>query len=409
MNLNNNQTCGTDTLLSKFAAFTLVCSPILGIYGWESLTFSFLCNLLCVFFYYMKFSYKKHISKQTTHFITYCIILALLYLPFGFSFIPFGILLFLLNLNMLIESTSLEYVIKIYRLVFVVSLCVFIVQEISYSIVGIRISGLIPYLPVALNVDMEEYSMLTAYMNRSSSLFSEPAHFAQFLLPLLCLELFWNKDKWCKLYAGLIVVVLLLIKSGNAIIGLIAVLTIYLLKILQEDKHRSLKVLFFVTVVIGTVSWFVSTDAFVTISDRFTAVDLKDLQDNNDYGRLFRGYEVYGGYNVLAKFFGIYNPIIILDIEKAMKLSMDGTFYYNGIQCILLESGIIGFFFFCKSIKWYYTNGAFIVKSLMTLLVVISLAASTLFGSMMMLCFFVAEKTIASSLYNNSKLKTILC
>ena len=71
----------------------------------------------------------------------------------------------------------------------------FMLQVLSSRYAGINIVGIASFLPISN--EFSEIDLIDVSLNRSrfSSFFSEPAHFVQYLLPFIAIELFDDEKK----------------------------------------------------------------------------------------------------------------------------------------------------------------------------------------------------------------------
>ena len=305
------------------------------------------------------------------------------------SFLPFGFLFRVMAMVIALGFLDYYRVIRPYRFLAYVFILFYFIQELFYLATGSRISGILSILPIALGgEDSLQWLEMHNLSERASSFFSEPAHFAQFLLPLLIVELFAKKKKpVSSLLIVLIIVTLLLLQSGNGIFGLLLIIFCYVYKYLFSSVSIKKKIfgviVSAVIVLLGT--WYIRTDTGQELFERRdeVAAAANDNMVSSAYLRMFRGYDLYAELPLVSKIFGVgdKNELIrYITSPKFRSLFGDNDFYFNGLSSILLYSGIVGLLFYVLFLIGLWRNTSFPGHCLVLYLVLLLLIASTYIG-----------------------------
>lgn len=399
-NINSN-------FFEKIVSLSLIISPILEIYGWGNLNLSFIiiavlsiANILIIrnkknsvpnilWFYFAFWFFSHLITSQSLH---------------------FGLIRISLYIILFYSCVKLQFFIKAYRYIACICIIFFFIQEISFHSSGIRIPGIMPFLPIAL--DVESISDLLIYYTseseRSTSFFSEPAHFAQFLLPLLAIELLAFKQiKWKNVF--IIVITLLLTQSGNAIWGLSVIGIAFILRTTYNRAiplFKRLLVIGAFTMITGVSLYvYANSDMGQKLLQRSETIKMGNDMDHASSGfiRIWRGYYIFEEFDTIYKFIGNGNPDYLTSKINTSYVSVffdENDRYLNGIQSFLINTGYIGLLIFSIFIfkLWRKTNRC--GKTLLAIMIVISCIASTFFNPIM-----VIPMVIASAMPSHTTLK----
>ena len=398
-------------LFQKIVSISLILSPILNIYGWGKYNFSFIIILfLSVINIFMISRNQKKIPKTLYIFFVFWLLS-----HFISSYnIHFGLIRIFLSIILFYNCIKLPFFIKAYRNIAFICIIFFFIQEIGYYFSGIRIVGILQFMPIALNIDnISYYLMNMAEYERSSSFFSEPAHFAQFLLPILTIELFaFNTIKWK--YVGIILITLLLTQSGNALFGLVVILASYFFRI-SHNKRINFSQRFIMTItsvaIVAILGYsFTNSDIGKKLLSR--ADTIQNTTDftyaSSGFIRIWRGYYVFEEFDPVYKFIGNDNPDYISTKINSSIVSVffneEHDRYLNGVQQFLISTGYIGVLIFIIFIvkSWKKTN--YCGKTLLMTMIAILFIASIYFTDSMLvpmtLSFLMPSNTILKE-YNN--------
>ena len=293
---------------------------------------------------------------------------------------------------LLFDKTDVTLLLKYYRIFAIIAIIFFFLQEFTYITIGTRISGIIPGLNLVSEVgDSSDFVESQLYGRRSSSFFSEPAHLAQFLLPLLSVELLGNKVKKFSVLTVLILLALLILQSGNAMFGLVVILSVYIVKRLSERK--SIKTILgtaFIVAAIGVGAvYYISTEKGQALLDRQDQLSMTDYESGaSGFVRIYRGYFVYKNLNVVEKIIGVNDFGVLRTRIKTSEVGFmfdeDDT-YFNAVQYVMIHTGIIGLLLFVYFLADLWRNNTYMGKSLIICLIVLSFISSIFMTSTMAL------------------------
>lgn len=212
------------TAIDKISMIILLLAPILWIYGEsEGWNYEVICTLPLSFFFFLYYLFSKGNILGNNDPLPQGLVWYFFYWAFVFIIIsvqlPLSMIQSYFAFFLFFSTFKSEYFIRIYKAFALICIVFFFLQEVSYHLTGIRISGAISFLPKSGDITMSEYMSVQAEGLRSCSFFSEPAHFAQFLLPLFAIEIFYDKHKMHIWYAIVIGAALLLLQSRQWYIG----------------------------------------------------------------------------------------------------------------------------------------------------------------------------------------------
>jgi len=403
------------SLVEKITMLVLLLAPILWIYGkpggWS---YEVICTLPLSIVYFLVTFFNSNngglVDPLPKGLTVYFIYWAVLYTLFAMQ-LPISMIQTYLTFFLFFSTFKLEYFLKIYKLFALICIVFFFAQEITYQVSGVRISGILQFLPLHIDMGMSDFLGRLADSDRSSSFFSEPAHLAQFLLPLLAIELFYDKGKYHSYFAIIIGALLLLLRSGNGLLGMMAIL-LFLLPY-YFTKRGAGKWLSFsaILLLIGIVGYYyINSDMGGMLLERQSELG-STYEGGNRSGflRVWRGLYVYGDYSVLEKLLGCPNEATQLShvYASGMQMADSAELYFNAFQKILLNTGIIGLGIFVFIIVRLWRGNSVCGKALLGSLVAISFI-SAIYMSHTMILFLVLAQSLKSvkNLSNYSPLIT---
>jgi len=405
--------------IDKVSMAILLLAPILSIYGnpggWNYET---ICVLPLSFFYFLYYFFSEgNISGQKDPlpkgFIWYFMYWAMLFVITAFQ-LPLAMIQSYLAFFLFFSTFRREYFIKMYRAFAIICIVFFFMQEASFQLTGIRISGAISFLPKFGAKSMDEYMMLQAEAQRSSSFFSEPAHFAQFLVPLFAIEIFYNQNKHRILLALAIAATLLLLRSGNSLLGLITVLAFLLPYYLGKgSRHRGLT-FFLVSVFILAVGYYYfNSEMGASLLERQGEMSMEyEGGSRSGFLRIWRGLFVYEDYSLMEKIIGCPNEAVQLGhvYASGMQMVENAELYFNAFWKILLNTGIIGMGIFIYVIIHIWRGNTVCGKAIIASLVTLSLIAGIYMSHTMIMFMVLAEsmKTAPVGAFNGFKSSKVL-
>lgn len=302
-----------------------------------------------------------------------------------------------------------SYYIKIYKYFAVICIGVFVLQEISFHISGIRVSGIIPWLPLHDFNDAGWHISELMYANRSSSIFLEPAHLAHFLMPLLAIELYFDNHKYHYYYVAVIVGVLLLLRSGNAIVGMVPIFLLTLPVFSKGSKSKTwgtFLILALVLVVVGY--YYIGSEMGAALMERQTELNSTySGGSRSGFLRVWRGIYVYEDYSLWEKLFGCPDSTAQFNhvVSSGMSMGLSAELYFNAFQKILLNTGIIGVGLFVYIFVKMWRGNSICGRAILLSLIVTSFIAAIYMSHTMIVFMLLAESMKEKY---NAPIKTIM-
>ena len=388
----------TMLLLAWFPIFNIYATPFVLSWG------EFLFLLLMVWSFFngdkvlLSFP-RKYIMLWAYVAITY-IVLSLsnlrlgVLIPGGFSFCLYSVIL-----GFVIAHFDLNSFKRYYRAVFIIVFVILIFQEFTANILGFRFSALLPFGTLTDGLPISDLinEHLNPRTNRSSSLFREPAHMAQYVIPLLAIELCGDKkNRLVSPMAFAIIASLILLRSGNGFLGMIVIFLVRLIHyVLKENVKHKFLILFTTAIVAGcAVTYYLSTEMGESVAER--SVEIENDEDAGSYIRIFRGYRLYEEMPLTNKLIGATQNDLISIIPRTsvsflFKGELQYDLYFNGLQTILLFNGLIGLLLFILVYLGIYKKTTIAGKASILSLLAISFVGATYLSYMMLFVTFIAE------------------
>lgn len=386
------------TTFQKLVMLALLISPIIQTYGWGNFNFSFIIiAVLSLINIINKGIINHNVPKLLILYFIFWYFSHLLSISSFFQVFPLGIIRLLLSLCLFYDCLNINYFIKIYRRIAFICIMFFLFQEFCYYILGSRIPGVIGFLPNSLGIDnVSSFLNTLSEAERSSSFFSEPAHFVQFLLPLLTIELFgFTKKRWNTIL--IIGLTLLLTQSGNALLGLLIISIAYLFNICLSSKlspaKKSILLISFIGIGLLLSFIYINSEIGNKLMSRSDTIDVNSAEDsgfkNSAFLRIWRGYFVFDEFDTFYKLIGNDNPEyldVMIEKSSVYMFFEENERYVNNIQRFLITTGYIGVLLFSLFIRneWKKTN--FCGKTLLALIIALSFIAYLHFSATMIIC-----------------------
>lgn len=397
------------SLISKATTFVLLTSGVLSIYGFPIFglvfSFGFIFTTLIGLIYVGRLlsgrykgitGVKKNVPIQlivlyvyyltirviTAHSLHEVFQVSLSLLAFFMMFAYFGLIKY-------------DYLIKLYRKLGVVFIAFFLFQNLFKFFFGYFPAGVATWLPLAFDGggDFTEWYQETYYeATRCASFFSEPAHFAQWLGPLLCIELFNDNPKYWKII--IIIICLLLLQSGNAMFVLAVVGVAYTINLILKRTSMLRKILSFLLVLTGLVfiGWYARSEIGESVMNRGNAL-VTDTEGNGEpsgFTRIVQGYYIWNELSPKDKLFGCGSEKSVANYAKnAFGVAPDNV-YLNGVQSTMIYTGLVGVVITISLIFALLKNNNILGRSSLFLWFVLSFMSSIFFGSISIVCWFLA-------------------
>ena len=327
--------------MKKAYNFFLALFPILSGYGLSpSADFGSLLLLLfglgCLCLYPSQFKLRFPIGYAP--FLVVTVVLSILWS----QSIPLRLILFSVNLCLACSFSTYVDLWNYYRKIVLVCCVFFVIQEVSFLLLGSRPSGIFSFVPTIYGDNSSIKIEETILNTRSSSFFLEPSYFAQFLIPYVGICAFSQKvDERKK--AILVSIIVLLIRSG---IGVILVGFIWLFWFFFGSAKKRAKLLAVVLAIvgIGILSYLGGSlvDYFMLRSEELLTYTGDEQYQSSGFIRFFRGYFVFAEVPTLNKIFGSSPGVVqstLLNNELFWKVE---DHFINGFQTLLFHNGIIG-------------------------------------------------------------------
>lgn len=386
------------SLFAKIVMVLLALSPILQNYGWGKFDFSFIimsllavCHLLVhgirktkvprTFFLYFGWWYISHLLSSSS---------------IG-EFLPLGLIKIAITYIMFVDLFDLDYFMSKYKKIALVVIIYFYIQEVGRIFVGIHLPSVFSFLPIAIMDNAQEYIQATLEWERSSSFLQEPAVFAQYLLPLLCYELFdeEREKKW--VFIIFLAITLLCSRAGNAMVGLMALTICYGFYLLwyQKGIKKVGYIIFGGVFVLGLLSVFFKTEDGQEVLERAMTMDSESTLDkgyaSSTFMRVYQGFYIFSEFSDIYKVIGndhdsyiqqqaFSSPVISLLYKK-----QEFSTYFNTFQHVLIYTGYIGVFFIFLFFRDIWKGNSYCGKSLLIVLLALSFISSNFFSQIMAL------------------------
>lgn len=272
------------------------------------------------------------------------------------SFLPIALIFYSIAFIVLLPNLDMAYVLKYYRFLVYISVGLFFIQEISYHAMGVRPTL---YLPLEMYYDdstLNEFAESRASMDRSSSFFLEPAHFAQYILPYYCVVVYNTlKNKKISWEFLIFTAVLFLLQSGCGYVGLLAIfVSVLFIKGLVPFKVKIVMIAAIASGFLVVVYFFINNPIIVELISRLdevTSMEVDAYGHQSGFLRIWRGYFIYDIMAPLYKIFGVG----VGSVEYVSNLiyipgSRYEGGYMNGIQTLLITGGLCGTLLFARFI-----------------------------------------------------------
>ena len=344
--------------LSLLFSCCCICAPVFSPYGINGINMGILLYIIpiCIAFVWGKFL-AFNVSREYLRYFLY-----ILSVPVVFVFIRWGYfnfskseILFFLALIYLLSNYNATIGQNLYEKVVFILCIIFLLQEITFYVTGYRFSGLIPFLPLFYEqergIQMEDFMMLQSMKERSSSVFLEPSHFAQYLIPFLALHLFRKRNN-AYLMAIFVTLILFALKSG---VGLILSSIIWVVWLLKSKKHKFfLTILFLMSpLLILVINAFLNTEYASDLLERLNEVSFDAGSNVSGFIRIFRGYILWNDMDFVSKICGVSSNFILGKIVTYYDSYwlFSEELYLNTFQTKLVYAGILGV---CLYVHWLY-------------------------------------------------------
>lgn len=280
--------------------------------------------------------------------------------------------------------------IKLYKVISYVSIGFFLLQFFADIASGRHLDLHIPFLPL-------QESSVSAFRTTSAGFFSEPAHLAQFITPLIVISLFGEDGSKNNLVPAIfLTVVCLMTISGNAIVICALLWAIFFGKKAKDGKAKGL-----IWYIIGIAAFFIVI-AIVSRIPEFMRVVNRLFYDRTgeaynftkaDY-RIYRGFDYYLMLPWVNKIFGVgYKALESFAKFAGISSQYDtkqSAEYLNAVAQTLVYSGAVGFILYAKSLVRMAKDSNLVGKMILLTYFALSISSSILLDSTMIFFIFIA-------------------
>lgn len=384
---------------SVIVAILLLLYPLLYTYGWGFFSFGFLFAIfLMVKFWFQNGCLCLNYPKSLFLYVGYFLVARMVYATSLTTFIAPSTTSMIIVLGFFLfclKNIDLNIFLKLYRLIAFVCIAFWLFQEFMYYTAGFRISGVITSLPLTLGgvdgVDVDVWKEANMNSVRSSSFFSESAYFAQFMLPLLALEVFYVSNRKSYFRAIIMVIVLVALQSGNALFGLVVFILCFIKYVYSKMNIIVFVCFIFSISLVGLIAspLLLKTEQGEKLMLRQEQLESDQNKNSSGFLRIWRGYFVYTSLNAKEQLFGLNNKEIlkrrIASSPVSFTFKSENDLYFNAIHSILLQTGMIGLILFFIFIIWLWRGNNLTGKCVLLTLCILCGMESILFTHTMLL------------------------
>lgn len=229
---------------------------------------------------------------------------------------------------------------------------------------------------------------------RASSIFSEPALYAQYVCPCLIMNIFRKTSKKNYLLLALVTLSTIFTKSAN---GLVYVIITWVFAIIyniyefikkKEKNIKSLYIFVAILIVLATPLLYPKIKNIISGSDSSLLSRISEITDSRGETsgsmRVVRGWKIYYGLRWYEKIFGIGigNIVEYLDVHNSIVTTFKEAYngYMSGLSSIFVNSGFIGGILFLYWWIYMFIKNKSVVKSLLIFLLLYLIASNSFFS-----------------------------
>ncbi len=279
------------------------------------------------------------------------------------------------------KNFNIDYAAKVLIVVALLNSFYGFIQYFAYNLTGKILPWHFNFLPVKYGTNLIENS--TYFFNefgyRFSGLFSEPAHFSQYISIALLVILFYKSNdfmvsRFVKIFVSVVFILALLLNgSGTGFAMIVFIMALFVLNNEKNTLKNVLLKIFFIALGIIFLVYIISNQTFNVGLDRILSIS--DLSSGNI--RIFRPFYVFNSLPVLNKFIGIgyanYSTYVInSSLATAYELSINSA-WTNTFGYILVGSGILGFLFYIGFVMYLFKNTKYFYRYLVVLILLFAL------------------------------------
>lgn len=301
-----------------------------------------------------------------------------------------------------------EYLNKIMRWVIFIAIPLFWLQYIMVKITGTAHFCFVPKLTDAFTYQGWSYAeMVMIHVNKTHpcSIFIEKSYMAYYLVAYLSMSLFSkeNKSKWWTKETSIIMVTLLLLRSGSGIVGLAVLLLVKLFSIFWNENsvRRILITTFTIPFIIGVLFVYQMTEAGQEVLSRQNEIT---TEQTSGYVRIIAGYKMFDEMPPEQKIVGMKMSDAV---DRFGWVRSDGSYglYINGVQTILISLGYIGIFLYILFYGSIFRKVNISSKMCIITLLIMSLLESNYLNPYMILLTVIPCGSFLKNKYKYNQLK----
>lgn len=292
---------------------------------------------------------------------------------------------------------NVEYAIKLYKSLAIITSTYLILQYMSYYIFNYKLPWVLQgvdlnYAVTDITEYLQNYARINSYYFRPTSIFLEPAQFAQFIAPFLALTLFpcTRRQRIDYKLAMFLTASMILSTSANAYALVLVIWTLWYVYNSLITKRYEYIIVYSIIILLAIVAIFYlykSNGEFNQVVSRFFTIGNGTTSSANV--RLLGGIYFYTALDPIFKFFGIgfgnyngftrtYSVLSLYGIQKE---------YMNSLSYILVSSGITGLLIFLFILHRVYIKSSLSSRILLILLIILCLSSSIYSSPMYVVLF----------------------
>ncbi|AMC94052.1 hypothetical protein AOC36_08640 [Erysipelothrix larvae] len=376
----------------RLVTFIIIVGPMFTQYS--SISSVILLPELLIFpllFYYFMRCKPLTILNLNTYFRYYCVVLILtLFIYFVDSDLNLSVSTFafirhifytLIIVSIGYKKFNIDYAAKTLIVIALINSLYGFIQYLAYNLLGLILPWHFSFLPLKYGRSLVENSnyLFSEFGYRFSGLFSEPAHFSQYVSIALLVILFYKSDKFkpnnvVKTIVSLIYILSLLLNgSGTGFAMIVFVIGLYFI----NSERKNIKSLFSKGALLSLGILFV---VYITKNEIINGgldriLSTSDVSSGNI--RIFRPFYVFSTLPVLNRFIGVgyanySNYVMNSSLATAYELSNNRA-WTNTIGYILVGSGVVGFLFYISFILLLYRRTRNFYRYLVLLILLFAL------------------------------------
>ena len=283
-----------------------------------------------------------------------------------------------------------------------VSLSFFLLQF-ALSLIGIKISGIFPLLPLSNEIPTSEFIATQLGRERLSGLFQEPAHYSEFMVLVLVYVLFSLKQNSKNIFYALLITISILMSSSAS--GLAMIITIWLSWLLVfklKSSHHKVGYIICVFLLIGIVVVLASQfENIANVAGRFNELSGEEATTHgrSSYIRVVRGYipfmEGDWEHQLFGNGLGTLMSYVKSHPQSEFLLVSDfNSNWINGIQYLLFTTGFFGALLYFSQIAYFFKKTSPIGRTFVICLILMFLSSDSFFSVQLLLFATVNEMYI---------------